>query len=67
MRTSSQSCFGEDIRPNRKASLAYKQRFVNYMGDHSKELTNEEWTRLETYLAKVEQFIMQNEARDRDG
>lgn len=53
----------EDLRPNRKANTAYKQRFVDYMGDHSRSLTEEEWARLEQYLLACEPIIMRNEAR----
>lgn len=54
---------GEEIRPNRKANLAYKQRFVDYMGDHSRDLSTEEWDRLEAYLLACEEVILKNEAR----
>lgn len=54
---------GDKVSPNRAANNAYKQRFVDYMSNHSKELSNKEWARLEAYITSLEPVVLKNEAR----
>lgn len=54
---------GENITPNRNANNAYRQRFVDYMGNHSRELSTEDFGRLTAYVEALEPVVMRNEAR----
>lgn len=55
---------GEDIQPNRQATAAYKQRFVDFMLDHEEDLIDDPETvqRLYRYIDSLTPIIMQNTA-----
>jgi len=54
----------EQIKPNKLANNAYKQRFVDYMRDHEEDMNQEQFMRMADYLVKLEEIIMRNEARN---
>jgi hypothetical protein len=54
---------GEDVRPYRKANNAYKQYIVDFMGNHDRKLTDEQFTRLTAYVDSLTDVIMSNEVR----
>lgn len=54
---------GEDVRPNRKANNAYKQYIVDFMGNHDRKITPEQFTRLSAYVDSLTDVIMTNEVR----
>jgi len=53
----------EKVLPNANASIAYKQRFVDYMQDHQENLSMEEFKRLADYLLSLDQIIIRNMVR----
>lgn len=55
---------GKEVRQNRKANTAYKQRFVDYMDDHNEDISDEQFVRLSQYLMSLDQVIMRNTVRD---
>jgi succinate dehydrogenase flavin-adding protein (antitoxin of CptAB toxin-antitoxin module) len=54
---------GEKTVPNRSANNAYKQYFVDYMNNHSKELSDAEFSKLASYVESLADIIIKNEAR----
>lgn len=54
---------GKDIKPNRAATTAYKQRFVDYMTDHEEDLDMETLMRFDAYIQSIEPFIIENMVR----
>lgn len=54
---------GKQIKPNRAANVAYKQKFVNYLQDHDEDLSPEQFRLLTNYILSCEEIIMQNTAR----
>ena len=54
---------GEKTTPNRSANNAYKQYFVDYMNNHSKELSDADFMKLAAYVESLEPIILKNEAR----
>lgn len=54
---------GKQIKPNRNANLAYKQKFVDYMKDHEEDMTHEQFMLLGTHIMDLEPTIMANTAR----
>lgn len=53
----------EDIKPNRNANNAYKQKMVNYLKDHEEDITMEQFARISMYIDELEEVIYKNEAR----
>ena len=56
---------GKDIKPNKNANLAYKQRFVDYMKDHEEDMNQEEFMRITKYIVSLEKMILLNDMRER--
>ena len=54
---------GKQLKPNRGANTAYKQRFVDYMNDHERDMTHEEFMALATYIQSCEPYVMKNMVR----
>jgi hypothetical protein len=54
---------GKDIRPNKNANNAYRQRILDFMNDHEEDIDMETFTRISQYFAALEPFVMRNEAR----
>jgi hypothetical protein len=56
---------GEAIPPNRRATTAYKQRFVDYLADHEEDLIDDTETiqRFYNYIDSLTPIIMANTAR----
>lgn len=54
---------GEEVKPNRVANNAYKQRFVTYMADHEEDMNDKQFRALSDYLLGLEKIINSNEAR----
>ena len=54
---------GKEIKPNKMANTAYKQRFVDFMQDHEEDMSMEEFNILTAYIISVEDIIMKNMAR----
>lgn len=54
---------GEDVRPYRKANNAYKQYIVDFMANHDRKLSQEQFTRLTAYVDSLTDVIMANEVR----
>lgn len=54
---------GEKIKPNMNANNAYKQRVVDYMKDHSEDMSKEQFEAMVAYARSLDQVIYGNEAR----
>lgn len=54
---------GDDIKPNKWANNAYKQRMVDYLKDHEEDIDMEQFTRIATYIRSLDAVIMGNEVR----
>lgn len=54
---------GKDIKPNQSATTAYKQRFVDYMVDHSEDFDEFTLARFTAYIDSLEPIIMENMVR----
>lgn len=51
---------GKNIKPNRVANAAYKQRFVDYMMDNEENLDQETFNRMVLYVQGLDEIIVQN-------
>lgn len=54
---------GKDVKPNRLANTAYKQRFVDYMMDHEEDIDEEQAVRLFQYIDSLDDIILMNTMR----
>ena len=54
---------GEQIRPNRAANNAYKQKMVNFLKDHEEDMNEKQFAMVVEYINSLEPVIMKNEAR----
>lgn len=54
---------GQTVKPNRQANAAYKQRFVDYILDHSEELDAEQYRRMVLYIRSLDEIIVANTMR----
>lgn len=54
---------GDEIKPNRAANNAYKQKMVNYLRDHEENINAEQFKRIAEYIDSLQDIIMTNEAR----
>lgn len=54
---------GKNIRPNRLANAAYKQRFVDYMLDHEEDMTPDQAQRMLQYIQSLTEVIVSNTQR----
>ena len=53
----------EQIKPNRNANNAYRQRVLDFMNDHEEDIDFETFNRISAYFESLEPFVMANEAR----
>jgi len=53
----------DDIKPNRNANNAYRQRILDFMNDHEEDIDFETFQRFEAYFNTLEPIVMKNEAR----
>lgn len=51
---------GKVIQPNRKASIAYKQRFVDFIQDNAENIDATQFDTLNQYVAQLQPIIDQN-------
>lgn len=51
---------GKSIAINRKANLAYKQRFVDYVLDNTENITDVQYNALENYISQLQPIIEKN-------
>lgn len=54
---------GEDIKPNKWANNAYKQKMVDYLKDHEEDIDMEQFKRISKYIRSLDSIIMANEVR----
>lgn len=54
---------GKFIKPNRIATTAYKQRFVDFMQDHEEDMNPTQIASMFEYITSIDQVIMQNMIR----
>lgn len=54
---------GDDIKPNRGATNAYRQRILDYMTDHEEDINFDIFQKFSTYFDSLEPIVMKNEAR----
>lgn len=54
---------GKTIKPNKAATTAYKQRFVDYMVDHEEDFDMDTLMRFDAYMQSIEPFIIENMVR----
>lgn len=54
---------GKDIKPNRNANNAYKQKMVNYLKDHEEDMNMEMFAKFTLYITSLDEIIMKNEVR----
>ena len=57
---------GKDIKPNRSATTAYKQRILDFITDNYDEIGDETMQRFYAYLDAIEPFIIENMNRMAD-
>lgn len=55
---------GEELKPNRVANNAYKQRILNYYQDHEEDMTQEQIDAFILYLDALNEVVYANEARE---
>jgi len=53
----------EEIKPNKNANNAYKQKMVNYLKDHEEDIDMGQFTRIAVYIEELNDVIFKNEAR----
>lgn len=53
----------DPIKPNAGANLAYKQKIVDFMNDHYREMDPATFARFTTYLQGLEIFVVRNTVR----
>lgn len=53
----------EDIKPNKYANNAYKQKMVNYLKDHEEDMDMEQFVRMATYIESIDEIVFKNESR----
>ena len=51
---------GKEVKPNRKATLSYKERFVDYIDDHEEDITDEQFDRITRYIVDVDEVVIAN-------
>lgn len=54
---------GEDVKPNKNANNAYRQRILDFMNDHEEDISFEKFEVISAYFVALEPFVMTNEAR----
>jgi hypothetical protein len=54
---------GQNVKPNRMANTAYKQRIVNYAQDNMEHMNDEQIQRLFAYIESLDQIILANTMR----
>lgn len=54
---------GKDVKPNRRANAAYKQRFVDYMQDHEEDIDTLTFNRMVEYVRSLDEIIVSNTVR----
>lgn len=54
---------GKSIRPNRMATTAYKQRFVNFMLDHEEDMSETQKADMFAYMDTLNPIILENMVR----
>lgn len=54
---------GKPIKPNRKANISYKQKFVDYLADHTEDINDVQFQALTGYIDSLNPVIQQNMAR----
>ena len=54
---------GKEVRPNKVANAAYKQRFVDFMMDNEEHMTGEQFARIVRYVQELDQIIISNTMR----
>jgi hypothetical protein len=57
---------GKDIKPNRSATTAYKQRILDFITDNFDEIGDETMQRFYAYIDAIEPFIIENMNRMAD-
>ena len=53
----------DNIKPNKNANNAYKQKMVNYLKEHEEDIDIDQFTRISQYIVGIDKIIMRNEAR----
>lgn len=54
---------GDNIKPNKWANNAYKQRMVDYLKDHEEDINTEQFQRIAVYIRNLDAVIIGNEVR----
>lgn len=54
---------GKEVRANRVANTAYKQRFVDYMQDNAEHMDEEQFRRMALYVQSLDEIIVSNMRR----
>jgi DNA-binding transcriptional MerR regulator len=54
---------GDNIKPNKWANNAYKQRMVDYLKDHEEDIDMEQFQRIAVYIRNLDPIIIGNEVR----
>jgi hypothetical protein len=54
---------GDEIKPNKWANNAYKQKMVDYLKDHEEDIDIEQFKRISVYIRSLDSIIMANEVR----
>lgn len=55
---------GKQVKPNKAANLAYKQRFVDYLQDHEEDMNHQQFLKIANYITALEPIIMTNFVRE---
>jgi succinate dehydrogenase flavin-adding protein (antitoxin of CptAB toxin-antitoxin module) len=55
---------GEDVKPNKNANNAYRQKILDFMKDHEEDIDMVQFTKFTNYFQSLEPIVMANEARN---
>ena len=55
---------GEDVKPNKNANNAYRQKILDFMKDHEEDIDMEQFVRFTSYFQSLEPIVMANESRN---
>ena len=54
---------GREVKPNQSANIAYKQKIVDWLRDHTENISYEQLIRITNYIDSLDDIIMRNTVR----
>ena len=55
---------GEEVKPNKNANNAYRQKILDFMKDHEEDIDMKQFMQFTNYFQSLEPIVMANEARN---